>query len=307
MFEFYDYIILVLASSLRMSVPIILGAVGASFSTRVGVTAFGCEGMMVSGAFCGVYGALLTGSSWFGILFAICGGVIISMLHAYLHVTHRVNATLSGISINLIGLGLTELLLRIIWDSTTYSPQITSFDAIAPSWLVSIPFFGRILSQQYGFFYAMIVLVAISYVFMYKTKFGLRLRMVGEDPVAANSVGINTVRYKYFGVMLSGAFSGLAGAYLSMAMLSMFQTGMTAGRGYIAMVACSLSKSHPLGAAFSGMFFGFFDSLQIVFQGVNFPSQILMTLPYVFTLIASLIHFGKGRDPAGIGKHFDQG
>lgn len=304
--ETMDYIILVLTSTIRMSVPIILGAVGASFSMRVGVTAFGCEGMMITGALCGVIGALTTGNNWIGILCAMAGGVVISLLHALLHVTYKVNATLSGICINLLGLGITELLLRILWDSTTYSPQIKAFKAINPPWLESIPFIGPILSKQYIFFYMMIVIVIASHLFMYRTNIGLRFRMVGENPVAANSVGINTIKYKYAGVMISGALSGLAGAYLSMATLSLFQANMTAGRGYIAMVACNLSMSRPLGAALSGIFFGFFDSLQTLFQGVNFPSQILMTTPYIFTLLISLVTIGKNKGPAGVGKHCDE-
>lgn len=303
--NFMDMLVLVLTSTVRMSVPIILGAVGSSFSMRVGVSAFGCEGMMITGSLCGVIGALMTGNNWIGILFAMAGGVAISLIHGVLHISHKVNATLSGICINLIGLGMTELMLRVLWDSTTYSPQIDSFKVWNPDWLIKIPVIGEILGKQYVFFYLMIVIVIASYIFMYKTNYGLRFRMVGENPVAANSVGINTVKYKYIGVMLSGALSGLAGAYLSMATLSMFQANMTAGRGYIAMVACNLSKSHPLGAALGGLFFGFFDSLQTLFQGVNFPSQILMTMPYIFTLLASMIHFGKSKGPAGVGKHCD--
>lgn len=170
---------------------------------------------------------------------------------------------------------------------------------------MKIPIIGPILVQQYAFFYIAIGIVILAWVFMFKTKFGLRMRMVGENPVAANSVGINTVRYKYFGVLLCGGLSGLGGAYLSIAMLSRFQSGMTAGRGYIAMVTTNLGQSNPLFAALSSLFFGFFDSLQTMFQGINFPSQVLMMMPYAFTLIASLIHFGGNRGPAGVGKHHD--
>lgn len=301
-----DFVQLLITSTLRMSVPIVLGAVGAAFSMRSGVSALGIEGMMITGAFFGILGTLQMGNTWFGILFAVIGAILISLIHAFLHVTHKVNASLSGICINLIGLSMTELMLKVLWDTNMYSPQIKSFEVFAPNWLSSIPFVGKILAEQYIFIYLVIIIVLFSHLFMYKTKYGLRLRMTGEDPVAAHSVGINTVAYKYFGVIMSGALSGLAGAYLSMAMMSNFQVGMTAGRGYIAMVAANLSKSTPIGAALSGLFFGIFNALQTMFQGVNFPSQILMAMPYVFTLIASAISIGKLKGPSGVGRHFDE-
>lgn len=303
--ETLAFVQLAITSTLRMSLPIILAAVGASFSMRVGVVAFGCEGMMLMGAFCGVLGALQTGSNVAGVLCAIAGGTLIALLHAVLHVKHKVNGTLSGVCINLLGLSLTELLVKVIWDSNQYSPSITPFSVFAPEFLKKIPFIGAILVSQYSFFYITIAVVIISHVFMYRTKFGLRMRMVGDNPRAAYSLGINTVAYKYFGVGVCGALSGLAGFYLSMAMLSCFQTNITSGRGYIAMVACNLSRSTPLGAAFSGIFFGFFNALQTMFQSVSFPSQILMAMPYVFTLLASLVNIRSLRGPTAVGRHYD--
>lgn len=299
------FIQLSLTSTLRMSLPIILAAVGSSFSMRAGVVAFGCEGMMLAGAFCGVFGALQTGSNVLGVFYAMAGGVLISMLHATLHVKYKVDGTLSGVCVNLIGLSLTELLVKVIWDSNQYSPSITPFAVFAPAGIEKIPFIGPVLASQYVYFYITIVVVAVSHIFMYRTKYGLRLRMVGDNPRAAYSLGINTVAYKYFGVGICGALSGLAGSYLSMAMLSCFQTNISAGRGYIAMVACNLSRSTPLGAAFSGIFFGFFNALQTMFQSVNFPSQILMAMPYIFTLLASLIQIKWLRGPAAVGRHYD--
>ncbi|MGI6084260.1 MAG: ABC transporter permease [Acetivibrionales bacterium] len=302
-----DIITLIITTAIRMSIPVVLASVGSSFSFRGGVISFGCEGMMIVGSLTGVMGTLLTGNKWMGILFAVIGGGIISLLHAYLHVTHKVNATLSGMCVNLLGLGVTELLVQVIWNSKNYSPQIESFNTVSPDWLKNIPILGPILSQQYIFFYITFVIIVISWIFMNKTPYGLRLRMVGENPVAANTVGINTIRYKYFGVFVCGLLSGLGGAYLSMATLSRFQNGMTAGRGYIAMVTCALGNCNPLGSALGGLFFGFFDSFQLVFQGMKFPSQILMTMPYVFTLFASIIKLGSGSNaPAGIGKFADE-
>ena len=301
----FAFLQLALSSTLRMSIPIILGAVGASFSTRAGVVAFGCEGMMIMGSFCGVFGALVTGSTLLGVIFAVVGGTLIALLHGVLHIQYRVNGTLSSVCINLIGLSLTELLVKVVWDSNMYSPSITPFSTFAPKWLKAIPFLGKILSEQYVYLYITIILVVLSQIFINRTKYGLRLRMVGDDPRAAYSVGINTVAYKYFGVALCGAFNGLAGSYLSMAMLSSFQINISSGRGYIAMVACNLAKSTPAGAALAGLFFGFFNSLQTMMQSVSFPSQILMAMPYAVTLLASLVQIKWLRGPAAIGRHYD--
>lgn len=261
--------------------------------------------MMLMGAFCGVYGTLLTGSNMIGVIFAIVGGILMGLLHGLLHVKYRVNGTLSGVCINIIGLSFTELLVKVIWNSNQYSPEINSFKVLNPEWLVKIPFIGKILGSQYIFFYITIVLIILSQFFLYKTKYGLRLRMVGDHPRAAYSLGINTVAYKYLGVAVCGAYSGIAGSYLSMAMLSCFQTNITSGRGYIAMVACNLARSTPLGAAFAGIFFGFFNSLQTMFQSVNFPSQILMAMPYLLTLLASLVQIKSLRGPTAVGKYYD--
>ena len=143
------FIQIALTSTLRMSVPIVLAAVGAVFSTRAGVVAFGCEGMMLMGAFCGVYGALRTGSNMVGVLFAIVGGILISMLHAYLHVRHKVNGTLSSVCINLIGLSLTELLVKVVWNSNQYSPPITPFSVFGQSVYVFLHYDPHSDLEQY--------------------------------------------------------------------------------------------------------------------------------------------------------------
>jgi ABC-type uncharacterized transport system permease subunit len=296
---------LIISTTLRVTVPIMLASTGASFSVRSGVVAFGCEGMMITGAFCGALGSFYSGNVWIGVACAVLGGMLISLLHAYLHVTHRVNGTLSSVCVNLLGLAMGSLVLKVVWKMAGYSPEVPSLPKSSPGWLPRIPFIGPILAEQNLFFHIAIVLVLISWLVMYRTVFGLRLRMVGENPVAANTVGINTVAYKYIGILICGALSGLGGAYLSLVRMNRFITEMTAGRGYIAMVVTDLGRSNPLFAAISSLFFGFFDSLQTLFQGIGTPSQILMMVPYVFTLIVAMLNYKGVRGPAGVGKHFD--
>lgn len=297
-------ILVVLSSTLRMSIPLILAAAGGSFSMRAGVSDLGCEGMMLAGSFFGVWGAYLTGSEWMGLLFAMVFGAIFSLLHALLHVTYRVNATISGMCVNLLGLAVTPLLLDIIWGMNGKSPQVAAFKPLKWEWLNRIPIIGDIFGSQSILFYIAIVLCVAGWLFMFKTSKGMRMRTVGENPQAASTVGLNVTGYKYFGVMMSGIFCGLGGAYLSLGQLNLFVEGMTAGRGYIAVVINALGRYNPVGALFGSLFFGFFDSLQNVFQNV-LPSQLMMTAPYVFTLLVITFGLKRTHTPAGVGKYHD--
>lgn len=295
----------VIAATIRMSVPIILGSMACIYSSRVGVVSFGCEGMMATGAFCGALAVYFFNNLWLGLLFAVLGGAAISLLHAFLHVTHKVNGTLSGVSINLLGTAASALVLKIIWKSAGFSPEYMFFSKLSNTFLAKIPLVGPILADQNILFYISIAIVIVSYIVLYKTPFGLRLRMVGENPVAANSVGINTTRMKYIGVILCGALAGLAGAYLSLARMNRFILGMTGGRGYVSMVIGDIGGGNPLIAALISILFGFFDCLQSLFQTADTPSQFWMIIPYAFTLIMALVNHKIARGPAGMGKHFD--
>lgn len=304
-----DIILAIITSTLRLSVPVMLAAVGCAYSTRVGVTAFGSEGMMATGAIFAVMGSYFTGDKWIGVLLAVLAGMLISSLHAVLHVKYRVNATLSGMSVNLLGAAVAALSLKLVWKVSGMSPEVESFSKISATpgldWMARIPLIGGVLGEQSIFFLITIVVVAVGWVVLYKTPFGLRMRMVGENPAAANTVGINTVRYKYIGVLVCGLLSGLAGAFLALVGMNRYIMGMTAGRGYVAMVINNLGASNPVGSALSALLFGFFDCLQFVFQGVRTPSQLLMMLPYVFTLIICVGNTKRSKGPAGVGKHFD--
>lgn len=297
-------IISILSSSLRGSVPLILAATGGSFSNRAGVSDLGLEGMMLFGAFFGVYGSYISGSAWVGLLFGAMFGVLISMLHAVMHITYRVNASISGMCVNLLGTASTPLLLNAIFDSNGNSPQVQGFSKLNIPALNNVPFIGPILNSQSILFYVTIVMVVIGWVFMYRTTMGLRMRMVGENPQAASTVGIKVTAYKYFGVAMSGMFAGMGGAYLSLSQMNLFVENMTSGRGYISVVISSFGQYNPLGAMAGSLFFGFFDSLQTIFQS-TLPSQLMMMAPYLFTMLVIVFGVKRSKAPAGIGKHVE--
>lgn len=299
-----NLIISIIASSLRSSVPLILAATGGAFSNRAGVTDLGLEGMMLSGSFFAVCGSYVSGSAWIGFLCGAVFGAVISMLHAVMHVTFRVNASISGMCVNLLSAAVTPLILTAAFSMKGKTPQVAGFSKVNTAWLQRIPFIGPILANQSILFYLTIVLVVAGWYFLYKTTPGLRMRMVGESPQAANTVGLNVIGYKYFGVALSGAFAGLGGAYLSLSQMNLFVENMTSGRGYIAVVISSFGRYNPLGAMAGSLFFGFFDSLQTIFQS-TLPSQLVMMAPYLFTLIVIVFGTKKSKAPAGIGKHVE--
>lgn len=299
-----DLIYSILASTLRSSVPLILASMGGAFSMRAGVSDLGLEGMMLSGAFFSVVGSWLSGNPWIGLLFGAAFGILFSMLHALMHITYKVNASISGMAVNLFAAAVTPLLVTLIFGLSGKSATVEAFAKPNWVWLNNIPVLGRILGTQNIMFYMTIAIVIVGWIFLYKTKLGLRMRMVSENPQAASTVGLNVKAYKYFGVAMSGCLAGLGGAYLSLGQMNLFVEEMTAGRGYIAVVINAFGKYNPVGAMAGSLFFGFFDSLQTIFQNI-LPSQIVMMTPYVFTLLIITFAVRGGRGPAGVGKHVE--
>jgi ABC-type uncharacterized transport system permease subunit len=203
----------IIATTLRLSVPVMLAAIGCSFSTKAGVTAFGCEGMMAAGAIFATIGAYYSGNRWVGVFVGLVAGLFMSLIHGVLHIRFRVNATLSGMGVNLLGVATATLLLKLVWNEEGFSPPTDAFSKLSATppftGIAKIPLIGGVLGEQSIYLLFCIVFIILGWVYMYRTTFGLRMRMVGENPVAAHSVGINTVRYKYFGVIMCGLLAGL--------------------------------------------------------------------------------------------------
>ena len=283
----------IIGSSIAMSIPLVLASVGGAFSVRSGIMALGLESMMMMGAFFGVLGSYFTGSVLFGFLLGMVGGMVIGLFHGILSVRYKVNQVISGIGLNLLALAVTTLLMQLIWSNKGSTPQVasisTTLDFFAP-----IPVIGPILAQQSVSFLVMVAAVVVGWVVLFKTRFGLRLRMVGENPKAAATMGLRVHGIKYCGVLICGALAGVGGAYLSLDQLDMFVRNMTAGRGYIAqIVPCAL-------------LFGFCDAVQIYLQGEAFPPQIVQMLPYIVTLLVLAFGVKHIKPPAGVGKYDDE-
>jgi simple sugar transport system permease protein len=288
MFETLEHLVLpLLLSTISMSTPLILAALGGVFSVRAGVMALGLESMMMTGSFCAVLGAYLSQSPAIGVMCGILGGMLLGLLHGILCVRYKVNQVISGIGLNLLALATTTLLMQLVWKNRGSSPQVPALEYTAP--------FSPL-------FIVSLVLVAISYFLLFRTKFGLRLRMVGENPKAAASMGLRVHGYKYIGTIICGALAGLGGTYLSLDHLNMFVRDMTAGRGYIAVVINILSRYNPINTIWCAGIFGFSDAVQIIFQGRGVPPQLVQSLPYVVTLIVLAFGVKHITPPAGVGK-----
>lgn len=295
------------ASTIRMATPIALAAIGGIFSERVGIVNIGLEGMMLMGAFSGVAVSFYTRNPWLGVLASIVIGGLLGLVHAILTITFKGDQIVSGTGINIFALGFTAYMSQIIWGSRGASDIVPSLTVIDIPLLKDIPIIGDILGSHTPLVYVMMLLVVFSQILFFKTPLGLRLRAVGEHPAAADTAGISVTKMKYIGVIISGILAGLAGVFLSLGQLSLFTWGMTGGRGFIALAAMIFGGWMPLGALGASLLFGFADALQMRLQSLSIlPSQIILMLPYIITVIILAGVVRKTKPPSDY-KPYDKG
>jgi ABC-type uncharacterized transport system permease subunit len=288
-----------LLQTLRITIPYLLPSLGATFSEKGGVINIALEGILLIGAFSTTVGTFYTHSVLIGILCGIAAGLIISLVHAIAAVTFKADQIVSGIAINLFAIGITKFFCKVFFSSSSNSERIIGLETIDIPVLSSIPVLNNL------FITLCLILLLLSYITIYRTKFGLRLRAVGENPSAADSLGINVDKIRYAGILISGALAGLGGAWLAFDQHS-FTDGMSAGRGYIALAAMIVGKWNPLGAAGACLIFGFAESLSIQFQDSPVPTQFIQMLPYVLTIIVLAGFIGKATPPAADGIPYEK-
>lgn len=304
------------ASTVRAATPLILAALGGIFSERSGVVNIALEGIMLIGAFFAMLISYLGQqmglppfvSALSGAIGAMVFGFLISMIHAVVSIRYRADQVVSGVAINILALGLTGFLLQQIFNTSGNSPSVPNLPAAPIPLLSSIPVLGPIFFNQPPIVYAALIAVPVSAFVLFRTPLGLRIRAVGEHPKAADTVGINVFRLRYLGVAVSGVLAGLGGAYLSLGQLNIFTEGMTNGRGFIALAAVIFGKWNPWGALGACLLFGLADAVQISLQnaGVNIPSDFLLMLPYVLTLVALAGFIGRSNPPAASGVPYEK-
>lgn len=275
------------ASSLRMAAPILYATLGGIFCSEAGVLNVGLEGLMLTGAFFAIVGSVALSSAWGGLLVAVLACLILSLAFAAVHLEWGADEMIVGLALNLLGYGVTTYLLAVIFDVVGYysSPDVVGFELIRIPLVDRVPVVGSILSGHFALVYLAVVAVVATQFLLYNTPWGFRLRSVGENPEAAEAVGINLRRMKYAGVLIGGILCGFGGAFLSLAHLNLFSEDMTVGRGFLALAAVNFGERKPLKCLAAALIFGFADALAIRLQRFGLPSQLVLMLPYIATVV----------------------
>ncbi|QAY67424.1 ABC transporter permease [Paenibacillus protaetiae] len=303
--------------TLVFSTALIFTALGGLFSERSGVINIGLEGLMVVGAFSSAVitdyatkGGMGQGSPWVGLLAAMVFGIVFSLLHAVATITFKADQTIVGVVINILASGLAIYLTKSIYEGSGQTPTL---DIPFHKWVIpglsDIPFLGDAIFTAYPTTYIVIVLCIIGYFVLFRTPFGLRLRAVGEHPSSADTVGISVTKYRYIGVMLSGAMAGLGGATITLTTTSGFAHNTISGQGFIAIAAVIFGRWNPLGVAGAAIFFGFAQALRTWMQlfdwARDIPSEVFYMLPYILTLLVLAVFTKRSFAPAALGEPYD--
>ncbi len=286
----------ILAATIRMCVPLLFVALGELFSERAGLVNIGLDGLMTIGAFVGFVVGYQSGSLWLGALAGAAAGVVINMIYALCTVTLCVDQVVTGMAINILTPGIAMFGYKVLFGDSTSLVQGGSMPIIAIPVLSDIPLIGKIFFQQSLLAYLAYIAVIVSAVFFNKFRGGLSYRAVGENPQAAETLGINVIKTKYLGCVVCGALAGIGGAFLTLVYTSTYADGLVAGRGFIALAAVIFGRWNPGGVLAACLLFGFFDGLQINLQifAQGVPYQFFQMLPYIFTVLA-LVAFGAGK------------
>ncbi len=307
-------LVTMLASSFRLATPIIIGAMAGVWCERSGVVNIAIEGMMLTGAAFGfvAYTLLAEGGmtgqdgTYIGVAVSIAAGGLMALLHAWLSITYKTDQIISGTVINIMAVGLSSFMRReVLLSSDATRETLRSFGIPI---LSDIPIIGEILFTGKPIFFSMFVVISLTHVMLYYTRWGLRTRAVGENPHAADTLGINVIRMRYINVIIGGCIAGLAGAWFSLETTGTFDDNMTNGLGFIALAALIFGKWRPLGAAAGGLLFGFSRALDTRFQilDVDVPPQFIQMTPYIVTIIVLAGLVGRATAPKAIGQPYEK-
>ena len=297
-----------LASGVRMAMPLLYAGLGEMVSERSGVLNIGMEGVMLCGAFFSFAGAYYTGSLTLGLLIGMIGGSVISIILGLLCVYGKQNQTVSGLALNMLALGLTSFLYKLM-TSSGERLQIAVLPKLPIPLLSDIPVIGEALFNHDILAYIAYLLVIAAFILVRYTKLGLSMTSIGENPMAADAAGVHVEKRQMIACLCNGILGGAGGAYLVISQLGLFNDNLTAGRGYIALAAVILGRYSPSGVLLASLLFGIANAVEIRLQalGVHLPSQALAMLPYIITLCALLLTSGRNRQPEALGTPYIRG
>jgi simple sugar transport system permease protein len=301
-----SFFIGILASGIRLATPYLYAALGETLGQRSGVLNLGVEGQMLMGAFAAFYVTFQTGNLWLGMLAAVVVGAAMGLAMAFVSINLQAEQGISGIGFYLFGLGMSTLLFQMLIGSVE---TVQGFAPVHIPLLSDIPVIGEIFFRQNILVYIAFALVPIAQFVLTKTTLGLKIRAVGENPAAADSLGVSVATVRYVTVTLGGIMSGIAGASMSIGLLNVFQQNMTSGLGFIAVALVYFGGWRPLGVMLGALLFSLVNALQLRLQvqGVNIPSDLMVMMPYILTIIALVLTVQRVRSPSALTKPFERG
>ena len=273
---------LVMASALRLMTPVLFAAMGGSFGHKAKVLCLGLESFMAFAAFFAMYGSYTFESAYAGLLFGVLSAMIASCIFAVFVLIFKSTPVIVGIALNLAAWGGTTYLLSMIFKTrgVFIDPQIKSFGSIDIPLIKDIPYIGKFLS---------LVFMIIAYIIMFKTPFGLRLRGVGIKKIAAQTVGVNATKYQFIAILIGGMLCGFGGSFLTIGGSSMFTENISAGKGFLALAAIMVGDGHPLKTALACFVFGYTEAISVSLQSVGLPSQVVISVPYLITVLVMFV------------------
>jgi len=301
------FLIALVASGIRLAVPVLLAVLGEIFAERSGVLNLGLEGIMAIGAFAGFAVTFTLENAWLGLVAGLLAGGLFGLIMAFFSVTLRTNQVITSLSLVILGQGASAFLYRQIFGVSSRPPRVEGLTELTIPGLSQIPVLGPILFKHNVVVYLAVILVVLSWAALFRTTWGLKVRAVGEYPSAADTSGINVARIRYTCVILGAALTGLGGSVLSVAQMHMFLENMIAGRGWIAIALVIFADWRPSLALAGAVLFGVADALQFRLQALGFaavPYEFLLMLPYVLTILVLVSRSGREAGPAALGEPY---
>lgn len=295
------------AAAIRLALPAFLAALGEVFAERGGLVNVGLEAMMLFGAFGGVLGSFWTGSPILGALIGLLSAMAVAAVQAAVAINFGGDQIVSGIALNIVALGATSFLTRTVWMGGQV-PQVKGFSTITVPVLSEIPWLGPVLFKQNPIVYLAAILAVVAWFLVTRTEWGLRLRACGEDPRAADSLGISVMGMRWQSMLICGALAGLGGVFLSLGELFTFTDGMSGGRGFIALAVVIIARWSPLRAVWAALLFGACEAIAFRVQAtsINLPYELLLALPYIATLLVYAGVVGRVVAPAALGRPYSR-
>ncbi|KUO42832.1 MAG: hypothetical protein APU95_04270 [Hadesarchaea archaeon YNP_N21] len=309
-----NFAIELLSATIGMATPYLLAALGETFAERSGILNLGIDGIMLLGAFAGFVGALISANIFFGLLLAIIAGGLLGFLMGFLSITIRGNQVISGLMIGTLATGLSIFLHKVIVGVRLITPRVETIKPWPIPFLADVPIIGPILFNQDPMAYMALLLVPISSLILFRTNLGLKIRAVGENPKASDTLGINVFRIRYVCMGIAGTLAGLAGSYLSLGRIGFFTEGISGGRGWIALAIVIFGRWNPARVLLGSILFGGADALQYrlqamggILMGVYIPPEFLLMLPYLLTMVVLVFIYRGAGAPSALGRPYKRG